>query len=39
MKDFSQQELEGSRPNVSAKTAINHCLKMLFDDKIKLSTI
>lgn len=36
MKNFSEQELKNSRPNVSAKVTVAHCLKMLYADKEKL---
>jgi hypothetical protein len=32
VKNYRQQELESSRPSVSADTAIAHCLKTLYSD-------
>jgi hypothetical protein len=38
MKDFSREQLEESRPNLSARHCIDFCLDQLFNDDKKRTT-
>ncbi|WP_309730029.1 hypothetical protein [Chamaesiphon sp. OTE_75_metabat_556] len=38
MKDFTQQELENSRPSIDTLEAIEFCLNKLYEDNTKLTS-